>query len=166
MNITTHFLKDDGTFPNNEFLPLIIYLGVFDQDNDANSIEKRFSKHSWGNSWHNGIFSYHHYHSTAHEVLAVYQGSVKVQFGGSKGIIADLQAGDAVVIPAGVVHKNLQSSSDFSCVGAYPPNQNYDMNYGKIGERPAADKNIRKVPLPVTDPIEGAIGALIQHWKH
>jgi len=33
MNITTHFLKDDGTFPNNEFLPLIIYLGVFDQDN-------------------------------------------------------------------------------------------------------------------------------------
>lgn len=97
--------------------------------------------------------------------MAVYQGSVKVQLGGPQGIEAILKTGDAVVIPSGVAHKNLESSSDFACVGAYPPNQKYDMNYGKIGERPAADKNIRKVPIPEVDPIEGAKGVLTQIWK-
>ena len=165
MEIIKHFLQDDGTFPNNENLPLIIYRGAIEIKNGASDIEKVFHDNEWGNSWRNGIFSYHHYHSTAHEVLGIYQGTVKAQLGGPDGITAELEAGDVVLIPAGVAHKNLGSSTDFACVGAYPPGQDYDMNYGKIGERPSADKNIRKVPIPNNDPVEGKQGPLVKEWK-
>lgn len=165
MDVITHLLKDDGTFPNNESLPLIIYKEAIRIKVGASDVENLFSKNNWGSSWRNGIFSYHHYHSTAHEVLGVYQGKVKAQLGGPEGITAELKAGDVVLIPAGVAHKNLGSSSDFACVGAYPPGQSYDMNYGKIGERPSADKNIRKVSMPETDPVTGKEGPLMKQWK-
>lgn len=165
MEIIKHFLADDGTFPNNKNLPLIIYKDAIDIKNGASDVEKVFHANEWGNSWRNGIFSYHHYHSTAHEVLGIYQGSVKAQLGGPEGITTELEAGDVVLIPAGVAHKNLGSSTDFACVGAYPPGQDYDMNYGKIGERPSADKNIRKVPVPNNDPVAGKQGPLVKEWK-
>jgi uncharacterized protein YjlB len=116
-------------------------------------------------TWRNGIYSYHHYHSTAHEVLGCYRGSAKVQFGGESGIVEELSAGDVVIIPAGVGHKNLGASADFAVVGAYPRGQDYDMNYGKPGERPRADENIARVPLPETDPIFGKDGPLLRHWR-
>ena len=72
--------------------------------------------------------------------------------------------GDVIIIPAGVAHKNLGSSGDFRCVGAYPPGQDWDMNYGKAGERPAADENIANVPLPVADPVFGFEGPLMKNW--
>jgi len=56
------------------------------------------------------------------------------------GIIAQIQAGDAVVIPAGVVHQNLGSSSVLGVVGAHPEGQVWDMNYGKPGERQGGGK--------------------------
>jgi uncharacterized protein YjlB len=119
----------------------------------------------WGNDWRNGIFTYHHYHSTAHEALLVYGGSAKVQLGGESGVIETIGAGDVIIIPAGVGHKNLGSSSDFHCVGAYPPRQNVDMNYGKAGERPRTDENIARVALPALDPVFGKSGPLIDHWR-
>jgi len=70
-----------------------------------------------------------------------------------------------VVLPAGISHKNLGSSADFKCVGAYPEGQNYDMNYGKPSERPGADLNIRKVLLPLADPLFGDSGPLMHIWK-
>ena len=159
-------LTDDGIFPNNP-LPVILYKAVIDfsQGGDAVVIEKIFQKNSWGNSWRNGIYGFHHYHSTAHEVLGVYSGSAKVRLGGEKGEIFDIQKGDVVLIPAGVAHKNLESSSDFRVVGAYPAGQFWDMNYGKEGERPEADQNISKVLLPVTDPVFGEKGPVKELWK-
>jgi uncharacterized protein YjlB len=50
-------------------------------------------------------------------------------------------------------------------VGAYPKGQeNYDMNYGKEGERPQTDKNIANVPRPDTDPVYGSEGPLLKKW--
>ena len=167
MGIITKLLLDDGTFPNNDKLPLLVYknaIPIPDQ-NPAAAIERIFRENRWGGSWRNGIYSYHHYHSTAHEVLGIYGGKVRVQLGGPKGIIIEGKSGDVIIIPAGVAHKNLGSSSDFRCVGAYPPGQSWDMNYGKHGERPKADQNILKVPLPKTDPVYGDKGALITEWK-
>ena len=163
----SHYLKDDGTFPNNQQLPLTIYKNAIDVSSGdaANKVEKVFTDNNWGNSWRNGIFSYHHYHSTAHEVLGIYQGSAKVQLGGPEGIILDVEPGDVIIIPAGVAHKNLGSSNDFACVGAYPPGQSYDMNYGKEGERPEADKNITKVPNPETDPVFGKESPFLDNLK-
>ena len=69
------------------------------------------------------------------------------------------------MIPAGVSHKNISQSSDFKVVGAYPPGQKWDMNYGKPEERPKADQNIARVSLPPTDPVYGKEGLLLNYWK-
>jgi uncharacterized protein YjlB len=50
-------------------------------------------------------------------------------------------------------------------VGAYPAGQNWDMNYGRPDERPAADKNIHAVGIAKTDPVYGLSGPLLKHWK-
>src|SRR5207244_1516328 len=115
-------------------------------------------------SWRNGIYRYHHYHSTAHEVLGVFSGCATVRLGGERGITEKLTAGDVLIIPAGVGHKNLDSSADFGVVGAYPLDQQADMNYGREGERPRADQNIARVARPKSDPIYGEDGALLQYW--
>jgi uncharacterized protein YjlB len=160
-------LKDDGIFPNNN-LPLILYKDVIDfseSGGEASIIENIFQANNWGNSWRNGIYGFHHYHSTAHEVLGVYSGSAKVQVGGEQGKTFEIEKGDIVLIPAGVSHKNLSSSRDFRVIGAYPEGQSWDMNYGKEGERPAADDNIKNVPLPEMDPVFGKSGPVMELWK-
>jgi len=113
----------------------------------------------------NGIFPSHHYHSTAHEVLVVYGGSARVQFGGEAGIVASVTAGDVVIIPAGVGHKNLGATADFRVIGAYPRGQTWDICYGRAGERPRADENIARVPLPSADPVLGREGPLFAYWR-
>lgn len=165
--VISRILEDDGTFPNNEKLPLIIYKTAIElKDKDpAATVEKYFHANHWGGSWRNGIYSFHHYHSTAHEVLGIYRGNVKVQFGGPQGFTVDAEAGDVIIIPAGVAHKSLGSSPDFGVVGAYPKGQKWDMNYGNPGERPQADENIIRVPLPETDPVYGNPGPLIELWN-
>jgi uncharacterized protein YjlB len=167
INILRHYLADDGRFPNNVLLPLMVYRKVFHLP--ATDREKLildiFESNGWGNGWKNGIYDYHHYHSTAHEVLGITQGSVRVQFGGPAGISLLLEEGDVVIIPAGVAHKNISGHDDFICVGAYADSHEYDINSGKSGERPQADKNIKALPLPTTDPVYGMNGPLIKNWE-
>lgn len=164
--IIVELLTDDGTFPNNANLPLLVYKNAIElpETDPARAVERIFHDNGWGGSWRNGIYPFQHYHSTAHEVLGIYGGSVTVQLGGPSGIIIEGRGGDVIIIPAGVAHINLGSSNDFRCVGAYPPGQSWDMNYGKAGERPRADQNIAKVPLPTTDPAYGKDGYLIKNW--
>jgi uncharacterized protein YjlB len=88
-----------------------------------------------------------------------------VQFGGKGGAIQELRAGDVVIIPVGVAHKNVAASADFGVVGAYPAGQDCDMNYGKGGERPGTDENIVRVPLPKSDPVLGSDGPLQHYWR-
>jgi uncharacterized protein YjlB len=166
VTVTTHFLRDDGTFPNSH-LPLVVYRNAFADDAHhlATRIEKTFHHNGWSNAWRDGIYSVHHYHSTTHEVLGCYSGAALVQFGGKDGVVEEIRAGDAVVIPAGVAHKNQGSSDDFGVVGAYPAGKDYDMNYGKEDERPRADQNIAAVPLPKSDPVLGAAGPLLAYWR-
>jgi uncharacterized protein YjlB len=164
--IKTILIPDGGLYPNNDALPLILMQQVFDPETEnlAQAIEKTFHENSWEGSWRNGIYDFHHYHSTAHEVLGLYAGSVKVRFGGPDGQALAAEAGDVIIIPAGVSHKNLGQSPDFRCVGAYPAGQSPDMQYGKSGERPQADQNIRSVSLPENDPVFGRGGPLLQIW--
>jgi uncharacterized protein YjlB len=159
-------LKDDGVIPNSK-LPLLIYEGALKltDRNPAALIEQLFQANRWGGSWRNGIYPYHHYHSTTHEVLAVFSGAATVQFGGEQGVTQTVAAGDVVIIPAGVAHKNLGASADFAVVGAYPAGRYYDMRYGKPSERPQADEIIARVPLPEADPVYGPNGPLFEHWR-
>jgi uncharacterized protein YjlB len=164
--LAVHLLEDDGSIPNNKKLPLLVYQGALalPGQNSAATVESLFRANNWGGAWRNGIYSFHHYHSTAHEVLAVCRGAARVQLGGEQGPIFSVKPGDVILIPAGVGHKNLGADSDFLVVGAYPPGQSWDMNYGKSDERPAADRNIAQTPLPQTDPVFGSRGPMVDHW--
>jgi uncharacterized protein YjlB len=155
-------LEDNGTFPNNR-RPLLLYLRAVPADPSA--IESLFDRNLWPSAWRNGVYPYHHYHSTAHEALGVYSGSATIQFGGPQGVTRRVQAGDAVVIPAGVAHRCVEASPDFQVLGAYPRGQHWDMCYGKPGERPEADRRVAALGDPEQDPVQGAGGALCRLWK-
>lgn len=158
-------LADDGTFPNNPDLPLVVYRAAFVPHRCTPAIvEAVFRQNRWGGAWRNGIYGYHHYHSTAHEALGVARGSARVQLGGPEGETFAIEAGDVLILPAGVAHKNLGASPDFLVVGAYPAGQDWDLNTGQPDERPQADRNIKQVPLPATDPVYGADGSLATYW--
>lgn len=160
-----YFFKDDGRIPNSKF-PVVIYKDVTASrgSDGAKWFEKKLAENNWRNSWRDGVFPFHHYHSITHEVLAVYQGNALLKLGGESGKQIAVQAGDIVIIPAGVGHKCDKRSPDFGVVGAYPNGMKYDMNYGRPGERPAADKNIAKVPMPDTDPLYGKDEGLVKEW--
>jgi len=88
-----------------------------------------------------------------------------VRLGGDdNGKTFEVRSGDVIIIPAGVAHKNNGSSTDFQVVGAYSKGQKWDMNYGKPGERPQAERNIAQVPLHKTDPVYGRDGQLAEYW--
>src|SRR5436190_22857705 len=163
--VLTFGLHDVGRIPNSK-LPLVIYPKAvkLPARDPASTFEEIFAANGWGSTWRDGIYTYHHYHSTAHEVLGVFSGTATVQLGGEGGIKQKINAGDVLVIPAGVAHKNLGASSDFGVVGAYPPGQDWDMNYGRPQERPVADENIARVALPKLDPVYGAGGPLLEQW--
>jgi len=157
--------KDDGKIPNSK-LPLIIYKDAFDDRgrNGASWLERRFSRNNWTNSWRNGIYSFHHYHSTSHEVLGVYSGNALVHLGGEDGEKVNVEAGDIIIIPAGVGHKNL-GSKNLGVVGAYPDGRNWDLNRGLPGERPQADENIAALPLSKNDPLLGPGDGITRIWQ-
>jgi len=159
--------SDDGTFPNSRF-PVLVYSGVLDraERDPAGAFEAMFAKNGWGGAtWRNGLYQVHHYHSTAHEVLGIYAGRVRLLLGGDRGKPVTANAGDVLVIPAGVAHKNVACSGDYRVVGAYPDGTSPDLNYGRSGERPNTDKNIARVGLPTADPVEGRRGSLIAYWS-
>lgn len=158
--------QDDGTFPNSH-LPVVIYKNAINlpQEHAAKVIEDIFAKNHWTNSWRNGIYDYHHYHSTTHEVLGVYDGHTTVELGGAKGITLQIEKGEIIIIPAGVVHRNVTPESNFKCVGAYPNGSDYDIKKGDPDDRPKADNNIKKVFLPYRDPVYEN-GPLLIFWRN
>lgn len=163
MEAESLFFKPGGNIPNNDVLPVLIYRKVF-----INEIEEKFKKsfkeNGWKGSWINGIYSYHHYHSTAHEVLGVLSGNGVVILGGPDGGEAQLKEGDMVVLPAGTGYCLKESSNDFKVIGAYPGGQeNYDIctQQDDLKKKIA---NIVKVPLPPKDPVYGPDGPLKQIW--
>jgi uncharacterized protein YjlB len=159
-------VKGDQFFPNSR-LPILLYPNVLDIPVllAGQSVKKLFEDNNWKNTWKQGIYTYHHYHSITHEVLGVFKGETLLLLGGENGITIFVQQGDVLVIPAGVAHMNLGKEDDVTCVGGYPDGREYDMNYGKAGERPKADNNIAATPLPATDPVFGKNGPLLKLWK-
>lgn len=159
-----HF-DDDGVFPNSR-LPLLYYRAALAPDAASpEAMEALFAAGGWPPAWRYTVYTYHHYHSTAHEVLGIASGSARLMLGGPKGRAFDVTAGDVIVIPAGVVHQQLSKSGDFLVVGGYPPGQSPDQFRGEAGDRPRADENIARVPMPETDPVAGRDGPLLQHWR-
>jgi uncharacterized protein YjlB len=166
LTIEERLFADDGRVPNNPRLPLIVYRGVLATGpGAATACEARFAGNGWSGGWRAGIYAYHHYHSTAHEVLGIISGSACVRLGGEDGEIVEVHAGDVVVIPAGVAHKSEGASPDLLVVGAYPGGHGPDLRVPGAGERERALANIAAVPLPASDPVWGQSGALLDRWR-
>lgn len=160
--VIARVFDDDGSIPNSE-LPVLIYRGALGEVS-APACRELFAGNGWTNSWVDGVYAFHHYHSTAHEVLGVVAGNARITLGGEKGETFEVEVGDAILIPAGVGHCNEGSSGGFSVVGAYAHGRSWDLRTGKIDERPEALQNIKGVPLPETDPVLGEEGPLLDHW--
>jgi uncharacterized protein YjlB len=159
-------IKPHHLFPNNSRLPLLIYKKPLTfSKTTTKEVQKFLETNHWKNSWVNGIYDYHHYHSNTHEALIIFSGTCNVQIGGPEGNTYEITEGDVVIFPAGVAHKSLSASNDFVCIGAYPFDNDYDMQYGLATEHPKVDKNINQIKLPEMDPIFGKDGLLLQYWK-
>jgi uncharacterized protein YjlB len=159
----THRFDDDGGIPNSN-LPVLVYHDVPGASRGAAKCEELFSENGWLGAWRDGIFSYHHFHSTAHEVLGIVSGSARVMLGGPEGREFEVAVGDVLVLPAGTGHCNQGASGDLLVVGAYPDGMSWDIRRGDPAEHDEALKNIRAVPLPRTDPVGGSEGRLVGLW--
>lgn len=157
---------DDGLIPNNP-LPFLVYKGAANAgsgDPEA-AIEKLFAANGWGAMWRNGVYDFPHYHATVHEVLGIARGRAKVRFGGERGEVLEIAAGDVAILPAGTGHQCIASSPDFSVVGAYPPGPPMDLVRPSKEAHARALKSIAKVAVPKTDPVLGADGPLVKLWR-
>ncbi|MBV8412103.1 MAG: cupin, partial [Alphaproteobacteria bacterium] len=74
MAVQTFLFADDGQTPNNPRLPMLVYpaaVEVAGQVDPAVPFETLFARHGWTDGWRNGVFSFLHFHTTAHEVLGI-----------------------------------------------------------------------------------------------
>lgn len=149
------FLPEGGDMPNNPRLPVLLHRAVVPAG-DPGAAEALFLAHGWRPAWRDGIHPWHHYHSNAHEALAVVTGQVRVLLGGAGGVEVDLAAGDVAVLPAGTGHRNQGASPDLLVVGAYPKAAAPpDQLHGAPEERARALHAIGATPDPATDPVTG-----------
>ncbi len=163
-DLETCTFGDDGSIPNSG-LPVVLYYGALADGAGATAYEELFAGHGWLGAWRDGIFPFHHFHSTAHEGLGIAAGEAQVMLGGPQGRRFRLRRGDVVVLPAGTGHCNLGSSADLLVVGAYPNGMKWDLRRGDPVEHDEVLANIARVPLPGQDPVLGAKGALLELWS-
>jgi uncharacterized protein YjlB len=155
-------LKPNGWMPNNT-LPVLIYRNALPVTGDlANTMERLFTANGWPPQWRNGIYSFHHYHSTAHEVLGFAGGHADLILGGEGGKPVTVHAGDIAVLPAGTGHCRITASDDFVVIGAYPPDQHWDIC--RTAATPEVFERMRRVQFPASDPLTGPKGALPKLW--
>jgi uncharacterized protein YjlB len=148
-------LRDGGSIPNNPRLPVVLHRGAV-AAGDAAAAEALFTSHGWRPAWRGGIHAWHHYHSNAHEALAIVAGHVRVQLGGEAGVTIDLAAGDVVVLPAGTGHRKLGSDAALLVVGGYPEgSEPPDQLHGAPEEAARARHAIAATPDPLSDPVTG-----------
>lgn len=160
----TLWLESNGTIPNNERFPVLLYRQVIVSGgrDPVACFEQLFDRNGWTPVWRNEVFLYHHYHSTAHEVLGVARGRAQMILGGPSGVMITVEAGDALILPIGTGRCRLGASADFQIIGAYPKGQSPDI----CRSAPTVDMQARiaALPVPAADPIAGRNGPMAALW--
>ncbi len=151
MELETWTAPPGDVIPNHPSFEVLLYRGVgVASPDEARAL---FAEHGWGGSWVDGVFDYHHFHSTSHEVLAVVAGGAAIELGGPQGETFEVSAGDVVVLPAGTGHRRASQRDGFTVVGAYPAGQE---DYDLLREADdAARERIAALPAPPDDPVGG-----------
>lgn len=154
--------EQSGWVPNNRRFPVIVYRQVLDGPNRTEAFERLFRTNGWGGLWRNGVYSFHHFHSTAHEILGIAAGQIRLMIGGPAGKEIAVEAGDALLLPAGTGHCRLEASNDLLVIGGYPPGQEADL----CREMPTAEQQamIDELGIPARDPLKGEAGGLRSLW--
>lgn len=167
-HIRKYKFRRNKYFPNSKF-PVLIYKNALKlprrKFQAAEIIQQILAKHGWTNAWSNGIYDFHHYHSTTHECMGTSMGSAVLILGGPGGKKIKLEQVNVIILPAGVGHACFKADKNFFCVGAYPQGKDYDMNTGLASEYKKAIRHIRKLSIPLQDPVLGKHGFLKVHWK-
>ncbi len=165
-----HFIfSPNGWIPNNPHLPVLLYRSAFSPSPDpaalASAMERAFTATGWPPQWRNGIYPFHHFHSTAHEILGIAAGEAHVTLGGPApgGRDLTLRGGDVVALPAGTGHCSLRSSPDLLVVGAYPAGQLWDIC--RSAPTPDTLDRMAHLTFPASDPVSGASGPLPTLWR-
>lgn len=158
-------LRRNGWMPNNDKLPVLLYRGVKGnaKSDAASQLEEVFRRNGWPPQWRNGVYSFHHYHSTAHEVLGFAGGEAQLMLGGENGTVVTVRKGDVALLPVGTGHCRISTSSDFLVVGAYPPDQQWDLC--RSAPNAEAIARMRNLSFPNSDPVHGASGPLTERWR-
>ncbi|RYC31627.1 cupin [Lichenibacterium minor] len=151
-----HFAPS-GRVPNSA-LPVLVHRGALAPDAPAQAHEALFMRHGWTGAWRNGVYPFHHFHATAHEVLGICGGRATLRLGGEGGRDVAVAAGDVLVLPAGTGHRRVGASEGFGVVGAYPDGCAWDL----IRADGATEDDLRRavaaiaaVPVPARDPVTG-----------
>lgn len=157
MTIEQHWSRPKGMLPNSRF-PLLVHRNGVAGGGEA-AVLARFRANGWLNNWrYPGIYDYPHFHSTTHECLGVATGWMEVDMFGQDGLRLRVEAGDVIVLPAGVSHAMVGHSDDVLMVGGYPEGRDWDnVQESLLTEalhREAA-KRIMMLPIPARDPVTG-----------
>uniref|UniRef100_A0A7S1BIQ6 Cupin type-2 domain-containing protein n=1 Tax=Corethron hystrix TaxID=216773 RepID=A0A7S1BIQ6_9STRA len=153
------FMKSDGTFPNNPNHPLLIFRGTSNFTGKEDEGRRALQKAGWTAPWKWIVFPYHHYHSSAWEILMCVRGSGLLQLGGEAGPEISVEVGDIILIPPGFVHKQLSSFGGFSILGSYPSVKGKNVKIDEI-RGPATQtqlENILRCESPKNEPVTGIL---------
>ena len=123
----SYMSKPSGRIPNSRF-PLLVHRGAI-PGGGADAVKERFRSNGWSNNWdYPGIYEYAHFHSTTHECLGCAKGwmefSLSVGEGGWTKV--RIEAGDVIVMPAGVSHEMTSMAEDIHMCGGYPDGRDWD----------------------------------------
>lgn len=154
-----------GLIPNSRF-PLLVHRNAV-PGGRADAIKDRFRANGWSNNRdYPGVYEYAHFHSTNHECLGCAQGwmAFNLSVGDGGWTKVRIEAGDVIVMPAGVSHEMIGQAEDIHMCGGYPDGRDWDdiqEEFLTEKDYKRACKRIMMLPIPSADP---ATGKAMPEW--